>query len=146
MRSSAPEPAISSYAYANNRPTTLTDPTGQQPDIGSGTTETYTNYYTTCLNNPQARSDQQQADTGAPEGQEANPEYGAAKKTVDESANIVSRIADEVINLILDLVGFNDAKKCIAGGDIVACISTALQAVPWGKIFRLIDRVGGEVA
>src|SRR6185312_6156449 len=71
-----------------------------------------------------------------PEGQDSNPEYDSAQKLVDEAGNFVSRIADEVGNLILDLVGFNDAKKCVTEGDIVACISTALQAVPWGKLFK----------
>ena len=60
----------------------------------------------------------------------------AAKKAVAEAESLVSQIGDEIVSLVLDLIGFTDAKKCVMEGDIVACISTALNAVPWGKLFK----------
>jgi RHS repeat-associated protein len=141
------ETAVSSYAYANNQPTVLTDPSGMTAvaaDGGGGGTSTsfgdpngYAAYYS-CMANPACRA-QQEADQGAAtggDGYEDNPDYASAKKLVDEAGDFVKRIGDEIINLILDLVGFNDAKACVTEGDIVACISTALQAVPWGKLFK----------
>ncbi|WP_245736474.1 polymorphic toxin-type HINT domain-containing protein [Micromonospora pattaloongensis] len=130
----AAQPAISSYAYANNRPGVLTDPTGMRPipeDYDS--TPTSTPADPTATTGP-GGNEQCTAD-GQPDC-ESNPEYDSAKKLVDEAEGFIKQIADEIINLILDLVGFNDAKKCVTEGDIVACISTALQAVPWGKLFK----------
>jgi RHS repeat-associated protein len=142
----ASEAAVSSYAYANDRPTVLTDPSGMIALAdggggGGGTTfgdpNGYAQYYA-CQADPACRA-QQEADQGAVnggDGYEENPEYGSAKKLVDEAGEFVKHIGDEILNLILDLVGFNDAKACVTEGDIVACISTALQAVPWGKLFK----------
>ncbi|MCA2213285.1 polymorphic toxin-type HINT domain-containing protein [Jidongwangia harbinensis] len=133
----ATDPAVSSYSYTNARPTVFTDPTGRDhDDVGNGMTAAYVEYYTS-LNNREAG---EIADQGAnPDGgtvEVENPEYLSAKKLVDEAEGFVKQIGDEIVNLILDLVGFNDAKACITEGDIVACISTALQAVPWGKMFK----------
>ncbi|MCC2315846.1 hypothetical protein [Cellulomonas xiejunii] len=60
----------------------------------------------------------------------------AAKKAVAEAEAFVAQIGDEIVGLVLDLIGFTDAKKCISEGDVGACISTALNAVPWGKMFK----------
>jgi RHS repeat-associated protein len=144
------DPAIAGYAYAENRPTSLTDPSGMvavadgggsSGNNGSSTTfgdpNGYVAYYT-CMADPACRA-QQEADLGAVTGGDdmvENPEYASAKKLVDEAEGFVKQIGDEIVNLILDLVGFNDAKACVTEGDIVACISTALQAVPWGKLFK----------
>ena len=132
----ATDQAVSTYSYTNARPTVWTDPTGLDPDAGNGMTQAYVDYYTS-LNNPEAAT--ATADANVPEGgtvEVDNPEWLSAKKLVDEAEGFVKQIGDEIVNLILDLVGFNDAKKCITEGDIVACISTALQAVPWGKMFK----------
>jgi RHS repeat-associated protein len=136
----ATDQAVSTYSYTNARPTALTDPTGGDPD-GNGMTQAYVDYYSSmaCANNPAACSAATDANTpAAGEGEPAtdNPDWLNAKKIVDEAEGFVKQIGDEIVNLILDLVGFNDAKKCITEGDIVACVSTALQAVPWGKMFK----------
>jgi RHS repeat-associated protein len=133
----ATDPAVSSYSYTNARPTAFTDPSGLDHDAGNGMTDTYVAYYT-ALNNPDAAASTDQANNpdGATTVEVENPEWLSAKKLVDEAEGFVKQIGDEIVNLILDLVGFNDAKACITEGDIVACISTALQAVPWGKMFK----------
>ncbi|WP_203373957.1 polymorphic toxin-type HINT domain-containing protein [Paractinoplanes ovalisporus] len=130
------DPSVSTYSYTNARPTVLTDPTGEDPDnggvfYGSATAAEYR------MNNPDAAA--ATTDANVPDGgtvEVDNPEFLNAKKLVDEAEGFVKQIGDEIVNLILDLVGFNDAKACITEGDIVACISTALQAVPWGKMFK----------
>ncbi|MEU4423781.1 polymorphic toxin-type HINT domain-containing protein [Actinoplanes sp. NPDC024001] len=136
----ATDQAVSTYSYTNARPTVLTDPSGEDPD-GNGMSDAYANYYRSvaCANNPDACSSTTDANTSAGgEGEQEtdNPDWLNAKKIVDEAEGFVKQIGDEIVNLILDLVGFNDAKACITEGDIVACISTALQAVPWGKMFK----------
>lgn len=136
----ATDQAVSTYSYTNARPTVLTDPTGGDPD-GNGMTQAYVDYYSSmaCANNPAACQGTTDANTpAAGEGEQAtdNPDWLNSKKIVDEAEGFVKQIGDEIVNLILDLVGFNDAKKCITEGDIVACVSTALQAVPWGKMFK----------
>ncbi|MDG4831587.1 HYD1 signature containing ADP-ribosyltransferase family protein [Solwaraspora sp. WMMD1047] len=131
----ATSPAISSYAYANNQPTVHTDPTGLRVDDGGGggggtpTVDTPTEPVTP------GGTEQCEANSSDPNCVD-NPAYLGAKNLVTEAEGFIAQIADEIINLILDLVGFNDAKKCVTEGDIVACISTALQAVPWGKMFK----------
>nr|GID38456.1 hypothetical protein Aca09nite_49620 [Actinoplanes campanulatus] len=130
----ATDTAISAYAYADNRPSVLTDPTGRDP-ISEHYESIYNpNYQAPAPLDPQT-SAQCEADTSDPECVD-NPGYLDAKNLVDEADKFVKQIADEIVNLILDLVGFNDAKACVTEGDIVACISTALQAVPWGKLFK----------
>ncbi|WP_246613227.1 DUF6531 domain-containing protein [Paractinoplanes bogorensis] len=130
------DPAVSSYSYTNARPTVLTDPTGEDPTGSEGLSSSPTaiDYR---LNNPDAAA--ASTDANVPDGgtvEVDNPEWLSAKKLVDEADGFVKQIGDEIVNLILDLVGFNDAKACVTEGDIVACISTALQAVPWGKVFK----------
>ncbi|MFF5292143.1 nucleic acid/nucleotide deaminase domain-containing protein [Paractinoplanes globisporus] len=136
----ATDQAVSTYSYTNGRPTVLTDPSGGDPDDGkTGMTDAYVSYYSTCANNPAACAATTDANTpagGDGEQQSENPDWLNSKKIVDEADGFVKQIGDEIVNLILDLVGFNDAKACITEGDIVACISTALQAVPWGKMFK----------
>jgi RHS repeat-associated protein len=132
----ATDPAISSYAYANNRPTVHTDPTGLMVVAngggGSGGTPT-----TDTPQNPTVPGGTEQCEANSSDPNCVdNPAYLDAKNLVAEAEGFIKQIADEIVNLILDLVGFNDAKKCVTEGDIVACISTALQAVPWGKIFK----------
>lgn len=105
--------AVSSYAYVANRPTFTTDPTGKRPDDATGT-----DAGVTTTTDPFA-------------GQRE-----AAKKAVAEAEALVSQIGDEIISLVMDLIGVTDARKCISEGDVGACISTALNAVPWGKLFK----------
>ncbi|GAA2633693.1 hypothetical protein Adu01nite_55690 [Paractinoplanes durhamensis] len=134
----ATDQAVSTYSYTNARPTVLTDPSGADPD---GMADTYADYYQAmaCANYPPAcaaTTDANTAAAGEGEQQVENPDWQNSKKLVDEAGSFVSKIGDEIVNLILDLVGFNDAKACITEGDILACINTALQAVPWGKMFK----------
>uniref|UniRef100_A0AAU2JXJ4 Uncharacterized protein n=1 Tax=Streptomyces sp. NBC_00049 TaxID=2903617 RepID=A0AAU2JXJ4_9ACTN len=38
-----------------------------------------------------------------------------------------------------DMIGYSDARDCFTKGDVMACINTALNAVPWGKVFKAIE-------
>ncbi|MFF3068611.1 RHS repeat-associated core domain-containing protein [Kitasatospora sp. NPDC057936] len=65
-----------------------------------------------------------------------------AKQNADDAVNQAKHKRDEIVHKVVDLVGeligFNDARDCFTKGDVMACINTALNAVPWGKIFKAI--------
>src|SRR5690606_10231791 len=45
---------------------------------------------------------------------------------------------DAVLELIGDIIGYNDAKACLTEGDIMACIWTVVGFTPWGKGAKLV--------
>lgn len=68
-----------------------------------------------------------------------------AETALDQATTTVTRakekrddIKHQVIDMIGDLIGYNDARDCFTKGDVMACINTALGSVPWGKIFKAI--------
>jgi len=48
------------------------------------------------------------------------------------------QVYDELMNLLGDIVGYNDAKACLTEGDIVACLWTIVGFTPWGKGAKLV--------
>jgi RHS repeat-associated protein len=139
MPAGAISPADSTYGYVANRPTVNTDPSGMYVDGDAGGAGITGSFYNPGADTSSSTGDDQNTADGGDATADADPyapQREAAKKSVDEAENWVKQIGDEIVNLILDLVGFNDAKKCITEGDVVACVMTALQAVPWGKLFK----------
>ncbi|MFW5416390.1 hypothetical protein J0910_07180 [Nocardiopsis sp. CNT-189] len=47
-------------------------------------------------------------------------------------------VYDELINLVGDIIGYNDAKACLTEGDIMACLWTVVGFTPWGKGAKLV--------
>ncbi|MET9323602.1 polymorphic toxin-type HINT domain-containing protein [Streptomyces sp. NPDC003038] len=115
------------YAYSNNDPFNKSDPSGLKPISCEGN----------C--SPEMREAESKAspprwDGPSPEQIEldnANGEVIKAKKRRDE-------LKHAVVDLVMDLIGYNDARDCFTKGDVMACINTALNAVPWGKLFKAI--------
>ncbi|MER7822688.1 polymorphic toxin-type HINT domain-containing protein [Streptomyces sp. NPDC096097] len=130
------------YAYSNNDPFNKSDATGLK---------VYCDNYSSCSANTHTGSI---SNAGATEGSgsnsspgggssgdttsgprgdmdEANHELNKAKKKRDE-------LKHAVVDLVLDLIGYNDARDCFTKGDVMACINTALNAVPWGKLAKAI--------
>ncbi|MGW6980154.1 polymorphic toxin-type HINT domain-containing protein [Streptomyces sp. NPDC054932] len=115
------------YAYANNSPVNSSDPDGLMirctpPQCPAGTEEA------------EARNPGRLWEGTSPETEElntANHELNKAKKKRDE-------LKHAVVDLVMDLIGYNDARDCFTKGDVMACINTALNAVPWGKIAKAI--------
>ncbi len=70
-----------------------------------------------------------------------------AKATADATLAAAKKqkqgLIHQVLNLVGDLIGINDAVNCFTKGDAWGCISTALNFVPWGKVFKAI-KVGYE--
>ncbi|MFE9468170.1 polymorphic toxin-type HINT domain-containing protein [Streptomyces virginiae] len=116
------------YAYSNNDPINKADPSGLRY---LGDTEQDSAYYlrnTTQEGETGWNSSASSRQTGL---NQANAALDKAKKRRDE-------LKHAVVDLVMDLIGYNDARDCFTKGDVMACINTALNAVPWGKIAKAI--------
>ncbi|MGO4635852.1 polymorphic toxin-type HINT domain-containing protein [Streptomyces sp. 2RAF24] len=58
----------------------------------------------------------------------------ALAKAKQEREELMSKIVD----VVGDLIGFNDARDCFTKGDVMGCINTALNFVPWSKVFKAV--------
>ncbi|MEE1782759.1 polymorphic toxin-type HINT domain-containing protein [Streptomyces sp. SP17BM10] len=134
------------YAYANNSPINKADANGlkvacdtpaecanNHSDTVAGTGRTVDAVFTYS---PVI------AATPTPPPTAAEQAAVKAKQNADEAVNQAKHKRDEIVHKVVDLVGeligFNDARDCFTKGDVMACINTALNAVPWGKIFKAI--------
>ena len=79
-----------------------------------------------------------------PPQQNADDDNGGDDGGNDEEFNV----GKELLDLVADLVGFTDAKKCITEGDIGACVFTLLNFSPFKlltagvKILKNLKRIG----
>ncbi|MFD9817527.1 polymorphic toxin-type HINT domain-containing protein [Streptomyces violascens] len=115
------------YAYANNSPVNNTDPSG----LMQMCSESGAHCYTPPPPEPETTGQTAEEKTTQQDLDAADNVVAKAKKKRDE-------IQHQVIEMIGDLIGYNDARDCFTKGDVMACINTALGAVPWGKIFKAI--------
>jgi RHS repeat-associated protein len=104
--------ATSAYTYASNNPTAYTDPTGLMPDAGPTTTTT--------------------ADPAVEQG--PSPE-DLAKANQLQSKSTLDVILEAGGQILMEFLGINDILNCLKG-DLVACVSMVVGALPWGKIFK----------
>ncbi|GAB3481418.1 hypothetical protein [Nocardiopsis coralliicola] len=70
-------------------------------------------------------------------------DYEAAQDELDEAeAALADAGFDEakeaLLELLGDIIGYNDAKACITEGDIMACLWTVVGFTPWGKGAKLV--------
>ncbi|MEU6234435.1 RHS repeat-associated core domain-containing protein [Kitasatospora sp. NPDC047058] len=135
------------YAYANNSPINKSDANGLKVGCEANTSE--------CDNNHNyVRSNGQAVDavfiysppptpvaaTPPPTAamQDAQAKQDAADQVLKEGKRKRDEIVHKVVDLVGELIGFNDARDCFTKGDVMACVNTALNAVPWGKLFKAI--------
>lgn len=121
------------YGYSNNDPFNKSDPSGLRYDC-AGEKGCNPNSYTGGDDDPIGSVHSTAGSGSASAGAElnnANDEVNRHKKRRDE-------LKHAVVDLIGDLIGYNDARDCFTKGDVMACINTALNAVPWGKLFKAI--------
>ncbi len=116
------------YAYSNNDPINKSDPSGlRYIDDDQANVDHY-------LRNTTQEGEEGWTSSSASAQSalnDANGEVTKTKKRRDE-------LKHAVVDLVMDLIGYNDARDCFTKGDVMACISTALNAVPWGKIAKAI--------
>ncbi|MCO8275601.1 polymorphic toxin-type HINT domain-containing protein [Actinoplanes sp. TRM 88003] len=105
--------ATSAYTYAANNPVAFSDPTGLMPDAGPTTT---------------AGGTTPAATTGP------SPE-DLAKANQLQSKSTLDVILEAGGQILMEFLGINDILNCLKG-DLVACVSMVVGALPWGKIFK----------
>ncbi|MEU8819586.1 polymorphic toxin-type HINT domain-containing protein [Actinoplanes sp. NPDC048796] len=103
--------AGSAYTYAANNPVAYSDPTGLVPDAGPTTTS---------------------ATPAAAQG--PSPE-DLAKANQLQSKSTLDVILEAGGQILMEFLGINDILNCLKG-DLVACVSMVVGALPWGKIFK----------
>ncbi len=107
--------AVSSYAYADNNPVTLTDPAGTEPhDPGQ--------------------------DTGQPAPTTGEQDQGPSAEDIAKANQLQSKSMLDVVleaggQILMEILGINDIINCLKG-DIGACVMTVVGSLPWGKIFK----------
>lgn len=156
------------YDYADDSPVTTSDPSGacaeadcntrncpaclnrtptdKNPNSkalhdypGSGSTPTntkaYAKKYKADISNSAANT---RAQERALERQKAT-----ADAAVAAARKQASGFKHRLLSMVADVIGLTDAYNCFTKGDVMGCISTALNFVPWGKVFKAI-KVGVE--
>ncbi|MCB5180392.1 polymorphic toxin-type HINT domain-containing protein [Streptomyces antimicrobicus] len=121
------------YAYSSNSPINKSDPSGMKE---------FCDNFSSCTvprsggGGGSGSSNQIPPDPGGPSP--ADHDYNEAQNQVTKAKQRTDQLKHEVVELIGDLIGYNDARDCFTKGDVMACINTALNAVPWGKIAKAI--------
>jgi Flp pilus assembly pilin Flp len=89
--------------------------------------------------------------TNAVPGSPEQTAYNNAKKRADlanqnnnDLGAKVKEVGDELLKFLSELVGIDDALKCIHG-DIKACLWTLVGVVPWGKAFKILKKIPAAV-
>ncbi|MEV7446351.1 polymorphic toxin-type HINT domain-containing protein [Streptomyces sp. NPDC091204] len=118
------------YAYSNNDPISKSDASGLKV-FCDNFSPCSVNLTTGNTSNTNASTSSNGSGSTQTELDESNGELTKAKKRRDA-------LKHAVIDLVMDLIGYNDARDCFTKGDVMACINTALNAVPWGKLFKAI--------
>lgn len=122
------------YAYSENDPVNKSDATGLESCFGvaycsgSNGTDLGSTFDPNYGKKPPTGNDDEPSDT----------ELKASTKKVSDAKKKRDQLIDEVIDVVGDLIGYNDARDCFTKGDVMACINTALNFVPWGKLFKAV--------
>ncbi|MFE7638265.1 RHS repeat-associated core domain-containing protein [Kitasatospora sp. NPDC057518] len=128
------------YAYANNSPINKSDANGLRIDCDQITECSGWNLAPGVTPQPPAATPD--PDEGTPPVTPAVTDAKNKKDAADDAVRKSKRKRDElvhkVVDIIGDLIGFNDARDCFTKGDVMGCVNTALNAVPWGKILKAV--------
>ncbi|MGW9068968.1 polymorphic toxin-type HINT domain-containing protein [Streptomyces yangpuensis] len=121
------------YAYSNNDPINKSDATGLK---------VFCDNFTSCAQNTKTGTisnvNASQSANGGGGSDEPTRELNKANGELNKAKKRRDALKHAVIDLVMDLIGYNDARDCFTKGDVMACINTALNAVPWGKVAKAI--------
>ncbi|MFJ3902916.1 polymorphic toxin-type HINT domain-containing protein [Streptomyces sp. NPDC090025] len=146
------------YAYANNNPVDYSDPTGTciPADDGSGrcmSAAAWNAYFNKNSDTGTGTGDDTPTSTGSTPATNQAKNDNAAKQAAAAEALRQKQAADEalarakqqreelmskIVDVVGDLIGFNDARDCFTKGDVMGCVNTALNFVPWSKVFKAV--------
>lgn len=146
------------YAYANNNPVVNADPSGTciPADDGSGrcmSAAAWSQYYNKQETGTGTGTGSSGTDTGSTPATTQAKNDNAAKQAAAAEALRQKQAADEalakakqqreelmskIVDVVGDLIGFNDARDCFTKGDVMGCVNTALNFVPWSKVFKAV--------
>ncbi|MFB6615483.1 polymorphic toxin-type HINT domain-containing protein [Streptomyces sp. NPDC085524] len=122
------------YAYSTNSPINTSDPTGLESCYGVA--------YCSGSNGTDLGStfdpDYDKKHGGNDDDEPSDTELKESTKKVSDAKKKRDKLIDEVVDMVGDLIGYNDARDCFTKGDVMACINTALNFVPWGKLFKAV--------
>lgn len=136
------------YAYANNAPANLADPSGLSPCFNFGEDGMICYKGTPgCEARCQARGWLEPPAAPSPGAVRANAaanyaathgvdqaKYQQAKAFVQKSKWHV--FLDAAGDLLSGLLGIDDLKECIGHGAFGACVMTLINIIPWGKLIK----------
>ncbi|WP_329109367.1 polymorphic toxin-type HINT domain-containing protein [Micromonospora sp. NBC_01699] len=125
------------YAYANNAPTTLTDPDGLKPACSAdGTSESEAACNGSGSSAPPAPAPK---DPTTPAQLDQVVEDAKADKERAEAVkkkSFLDIIKEQGLAFLLDFFGISDIINCFTKGDIGACVSTLIGMIPVGKVLK----------
>lgn len=145
---------MNGYSYANSSPVTLSDPSGlipEGPSPGTGVLPNGTIVYTgTGWRDAQANGTSNVPLN--PVGQSGGSKSGGSKSgsnkggqpseaEVQRAKEVKKRSLLDVIkasgvDILFEVLGINDIQNCFTKGDVGACVSMAVGALPIGKILK----------
>lgn len=121
------------YAYSNNDPINKSDPSGLawkcegETGCQQGTPD----------GGPPPSTPAKKPASGPSDGPSTD-ELTKANGKVQEAKQKRDKLIDKVVDMVGDLIGYNDARDCFSKGDVMACISTGLNFVPWAKLAKAV--------
>ncbi|WP_051941151.1 RHS repeat-associated core domain-containing protein [Phaeacidiphilus oryzae] len=153
------------YTYADNSPVAKSDPTGtmacRSPDECAGGTQIGDNSpshqgkstvdpssgCSGCDGRPDHDSPPTKpantvsSATSADQAAKAQAAAAAREAAAADAQAAAAKAREQglthrILSLIADLVGITDAVNCVTKGSVMGCINTALNFIPWGKIFK----------
>ncbi|MFD1321437.1 polymorphic toxin-type HINT domain-containing protein [Micromonospora sonneratiae] len=120
------------YAYAGNAPTSYVDASGLRDVCGTGSNDF------TCGDTSTDETMGSRPDTPAKTPQEIIDDAKAEKERAEavKKKSLLDVIIEQGLAFLLDFFGITDIINCFTKGDLGACVSTLVNMIPWGKIFK----------
>ncbi|MFF0148708.1 DNA/RNA non-specific endonuclease [Amycolatopsis sulphurea] len=77
-------------------------------------------------------------------GQQGVDDYNTNRAKAN--AGLMGFITEQGGQVLLDLIGYTDAKKCFTEGDFISCIMTVVNALPLAKFVSVLSKIPDAVS